>query len=50
MPITILISPVLFVMAGRFMDTDITKSLWILGIGIVMILFGIVECNIKDKT
>ena len=46
MPITVLISPVFFIQAGTYLtEEDNTKGLILLGLGILFMLAGIIECK-----
>ena len=50
MPITALISPVFFIQAGTYLtEEDNTKGLVLLGLGILFMLTGIIQCNKKEN-
>jgi hypothetical protein len=50
MPITVLLSPMLFLKAGKALATgDDTMGFTMLGVGTLFILTGIFECNFKNK-
>ena len=50
MPISVLISPVLFISAGKWLEIgDTTKGSVLLLVGLVLMIVGVFECNLKEK-
>ena len=50
MPLAVLVSPVVFISAGSFLESgDGLQGALLLGIGTALMIAGIFECNLKDK-
>ena len=50
MPLVVLISPVVFISAGSSLESgDNLRGAILLGVGVVLMIAGIFECNLKNK-
>ena len=49
-PIVILVSPTIFIMAGRYMEEDTTKALLLLGVGVVLMAVGVIQCDMRSES
>ena len=50
MPLSALISPVFFLLAGKYLEyEDNTKGITLLIIGILLLFTAIIECNLKKE-